>query len=140
MSTISGDQTQFLNDGTKINYCTSGNGNHPVLLLPGALGTGRSDFTPQLEGVNTDMSIDMLFLSSRYLSRKIFVDQIFIAIKTINDKSIKHATFLHFSKKNPTTFTTNTELNSIKNIFGWRLIGARRGYFNDTQIVEKLEI
>ena len=52
MSTISGDQTQFLNDGTKINYCTSGNGNHPVLLLPGALGTGRSDFTPQLEGVN----------------------------------------------------------------------------------------
>ena len=32
---------------------TTGNGGHVVLLLPGALGTGRSDFTPQLEGLNS---------------------------------------------------------------------------------------
>ena len=46
---ISEDTVQLVN-GMKINYCTSGSGNHVVLLLPGALGTGRSDFTPQLEG------------------------------------------------------------------------------------------
>lgn len=50
---ISEDQLQTLDDGTKINYCTTGNGGHVVLLLPGALGTGRSDFTPQLEGLNS---------------------------------------------------------------------------------------
>ena len=42
-----------MDDGTNINYCTTGNGGHVVLLLPGALGTGRSDFTPQLEGLNS---------------------------------------------------------------------------------------
>ena len=46
---ISEDTVQLVN-GMKINYCASGSGNHVVLLLPGALGTGRSDFTPQLEG------------------------------------------------------------------------------------------
>ena len=50
---ISEDRLQTLDDGTKINYCTTGNGGHVVLLLPGALGTGRSDFTPQLEGLNS---------------------------------------------------------------------------------------
>ena len=52
-SSISEDRIQTLDDGTKINYCTTGNGGHVVLLLPGALGTARSDFTPQLEGLNS---------------------------------------------------------------------------------------
>ncbi len=49
-ASITEDKIQTLNDGTKINYCSSGNGDHVVLLMPGALGTGRTDFTPQLEG------------------------------------------------------------------------------------------
>ena len=52
-SSISEDRIQTLDDGTKINYCTTGSGGHVVLLLPGALGTARSDFTPQLEGLNS---------------------------------------------------------------------------------------
>jgi len=52
-SATSCDHLQTLDDGTKINYCTAGNGGHAVLLLPGALGTGRSDFTPQLESLNS---------------------------------------------------------------------------------------
>lgn len=38
VSSISDDKIVHLEDGIKINYCTSGNGDHPVLLLPGALG------------------------------------------------------------------------------------------------------
>ena len=56
-SRISEDKCQILDDGTKINYCTSGTGEHPVLLLPGALGTGRSDFTPQLQGMSYNISV-----------------------------------------------------------------------------------
>jgi valacyclovir hydrolase len=51
-SVISEDSLQPLDNGLSINYCTSGSGDHPVLLLPGALGTGRTDFTPQLEGTD----------------------------------------------------------------------------------------
>jgi len=47
------DRLQALDDGTKINYCTTGSGGHVLLLLPGALGTGKSDFTPQLQGLNS---------------------------------------------------------------------------------------
>ena len=47
---ISDDKLQPIGDGLAINYCTSGDGDHPVLFLPGALGSGRTDFTPQLEG------------------------------------------------------------------------------------------
>uniref|UniRef100_A0A0C9QPD6 BPHL protein n=1 Tax=Fopius arisanus TaxID=64838 RepID=A0A0C9QPD6_9HYME len=35
-----------------INYLRSGNGDHPVLLLPGALGTIWTDFKPQIEGLD----------------------------------------------------------------------------------------
>ena len=38
VSSISADKIVHLEDGIKINYCTTGNGDHPVLLLPGALG------------------------------------------------------------------------------------------------------
>ncbi|CAL1678182.1 unnamed protein product [Lasius platythorax] len=41
-------------DGTEINYARVGRGNHPVLLLPGALGTIWTDFKPQIENLNTD--------------------------------------------------------------------------------------
>lgn len=60
MSVISEDRTQSLDDGTKINYCTSGDGGHVVLLLPGALGTGRSDFTPQLESLNSSGKLTLI--------------------------------------------------------------------------------
>lgn len=32
----------------------TGNGSHPVLCFPGALGTIWSDFKPQVEGLNKD--------------------------------------------------------------------------------------
>ncbi len=59
-SNISADQTQILDDGTKINYCTSGTGGHIVLLLPGALGTGRTDFAPQLENLNASGKLTLV--------------------------------------------------------------------------------
>lgn len=38
----------------EINYGSVGTGDHPVLLLPGALGTIRTSFKPQLENLNVD--------------------------------------------------------------------------------------
>lgn len=60
MSTISADKLQILDDGTRISYCTSGNGGHVVLLMPGALGSGRTDFTPQLEGLNSSGKLTLV--------------------------------------------------------------------------------
>ncbi|XP_074103127.1 valacyclovir hydrolase-like [Cotesia typhae] len=39
-------------DGIDINYLKTGAGSHPVLLLPGAVGTIWTDFKPQIEGLN----------------------------------------------------------------------------------------
>ncbi|XP_035734380.1 valacyclovir hydrolase-like [Vespa mandarinia] len=39
-------------NGFDINYVRVGIGNHPVLLLPGALGTAWTDFKPQLENLD----------------------------------------------------------------------------------------
>ncbi|CAG2159277.1 unnamed protein product [Oppiella nova] len=39
-------------DGLNIHYERVGTGKHTVLLLPGALGSTRTDFTPQLEGMD----------------------------------------------------------------------------------------
>ena len=36
----------------RIHYVRLGEGPHPVLLMPGALGSAVSDFTPQLEGLS----------------------------------------------------------------------------------------
>ncbi|XP_011689941.1 PREDICTED: valacyclovir hydrolase isoform X1 [Wasmannia auropunctata] len=41
-------------DDTEINYARVGTGDHPVLLLPGALGTIWTDFRPQMENLNAD--------------------------------------------------------------------------------------
>ena len=41
-------------DGVKIHYTQTGNGNHNVLLLPGALGSATTDFLPQLEGLDVN--------------------------------------------------------------------------------------
>ncbi|XP_050461955.1 valacyclovir hydrolase [Cataglyphis hispanica] len=41
-------------NGTEINYARIGSGDHPVLLLPGALGTIWTDFKPQIENLNAD--------------------------------------------------------------------------------------
>ena len=38
--------------GARVHYVREGTGPHPVLLLPGALGSAVSDFTPQLEGLS----------------------------------------------------------------------------------------
>ena len=58
-SKISEDNVQAVGD-FKINYCSSGNGDHPVLLLPGALGTGLSDWRPQLEGLNSSGKLTLV--------------------------------------------------------------------------------
>ncbi|XP_046917312.2 serine hydrolase BPHL [Dermatophagoides farinae] len=39
-------------DGHKIHYESAGQGEHVLLLMPGALGTGRNDFLPQLTGLD----------------------------------------------------------------------------------------
>ncbi|CAD6214684.1 GSCOCG00004178001-RA-CDS [Cotesia congregata] len=39
-------------DGIDINYLKTGAGSHPVLLLPGAVGTIWTDYKPQIEGLN----------------------------------------------------------------------------------------
>ena len=41
--------SDILVDGQRIQYVTRGNGEHPVLLLPGALGTSPTDFSPQIK-------------------------------------------------------------------------------------------
>jgi valacyclovir hydrolase len=50
-----------LSDGHNINYVTSGSGDRVVLLMPGALGTARSDFLPQLQGDRMDLSLNPYF-------------------------------------------------------------------------------
>ncbi|XP_023330698.1 valacyclovir hydrolase isoform X2 [Eurytemora carolleeae] len=40
--------------GSRIHYVRSGTGTEPVLLLPGALGSALSDFSPQFEGISKD--------------------------------------------------------------------------------------
>ena len=47
------DKKAILNDGTNIGYVTEGTGEHTTLFLPGALGTARTDFTPQIEKLNS---------------------------------------------------------------------------------------
>ncbi|XP_011144727.1 valacyclovir hydrolase [Harpegnathos saltator] len=41
-------------NGIDINYAKVGTGDHPVLLLPGALGTIWTDFKPQIENLDAD--------------------------------------------------------------------------------------
>ena len=41
-------------DGTDIHYVQAGCGPHTVLMLPGALGSGATDFAPQLKHLNHD--------------------------------------------------------------------------------------
>lgn len=59
-SVVSNDKTATLSDGTNINYVTSGTGSHVTLLMPGALGTARTDFTPQLEGLNSEGHLSLV--------------------------------------------------------------------------------
>ena len=49
----------ILVDGQRIQYVTRGNGEHPVLLLPGALGTSPTDFSPQIKelGDNPNLTV-----------------------------------------------------------------------------------
>jgi valacyclovir hydrolase len=42
-------------DGRTINYEWCGSGRHILLLLPGALGSSRTDFHPQLKNLNRDI-------------------------------------------------------------------------------------
>ena len=41
-------------DNQPVWYSVSGTGKHPVLLIPGAIGTGESDFFIQLDPTNSD--------------------------------------------------------------------------------------
>lgn len=49
-----------LGNGTKINYVVEGTGSHTTLLLPGALGTARTDFTPQIEHLNSEGKLKLV--------------------------------------------------------------------------------
>lgn len=48
-----------LNDGSSVKYVKTGRGTKTLLLLPGALGTAKSDFGPQLEGFIINFSSHM---------------------------------------------------------------------------------
>ena len=50
MSTVLFEGKLSLPGGLNLNYVQTGNGDRPLLLMPGALGTGKSDFMPQLQG------------------------------------------------------------------------------------------
>ncbi|XP_006004493.1 valacyclovir hydrolase isoform X2 [Latimeria chalumnae] len=41
-------------NGVHLHYQQTGNGDHAVLLLPGALGSGQTDFGPQLKSMNKE--------------------------------------------------------------------------------------
>ena len=47
---------KLYNNGLHLNVVSKGRGAHPILCIPGALGTAISDFTPQLEDFGTDGS------------------------------------------------------------------------------------
>jgi hypothetical protein len=51
MSSALIEKSLHLNDGQKIGYIQTGEGSRTVLFLPGALGTAKSDFLPQLTGL-----------------------------------------------------------------------------------------
>ena len=42
-------------DGQPLHYQRAGHGQHVLLLLPGALGSGQTDFLPQLTGLNPEI-------------------------------------------------------------------------------------
>ena len=54
------DRKVVLDDGSGISYVTTGSGQHTALLLPGALGTARSDFTPQIEHLNSQGGLKLI--------------------------------------------------------------------------------
>ncbi|XP_053980552.1 valacyclovir hydrolase-like [Hylaeus volcanicus] len=50
-----GVQEQKVNvDGVDINYVRTGTGDHPILLLPGAMGWSWDNFRPQIEGLDRE--------------------------------------------------------------------------------------
>ncbi len=50
MSTALFEGKLSLPGGLNLSYVQTGNGDRPVLLMPGALGTAKTDFMPQLQG------------------------------------------------------------------------------------------
>jgi len=54
------DKSVALKDGTTISYVVEGNGDHTALLLPGALGTARTDFTPQIDHLNSKEKLKLI--------------------------------------------------------------------------------
>ena len=54
------DKFAVLGNGTKISYVSEGEGSHVTLLLPGALGTARTDFTPQIDHLNSRGKLKMI--------------------------------------------------------------------------------
>ncbi len=56
MSTALFEGKLTLPGGFNISYVQTGNGDRPVLLMPGALGTAKTDFMPQLQGEKNPVS------------------------------------------------------------------------------------
>lgn len=59
MATSSPTTGKLLVDNCSIEYLSKGSGPHPILLLPGALGTSPTDFSPQIEelGKNENFTV-----------------------------------------------------------------------------------
>ena len=53
----------------EIHYELSGRGSHPVLLLPGALGSSRTDFEPQLRLLGDDEHLGLVAWDPRVRNR-----------------------------------------------------------------------
>ncbi|XP_022094505.1 valacyclovir hydrolase-like isoform X2 [Acanthaster planci] len=51
---IASEGSKVAVNGVELRYDQTGKGNHAVLLLPGALGSGRVDMKPQFEGLSKD--------------------------------------------------------------------------------------
>ncbi|XP_038076338.1 valacyclovir hydrolase-like [Patiria miniata] len=51
---MSSEGSKVAVNGVELHYDQTGKGNHAVLLLPGALGSGQKDMGPQFEGLSKD--------------------------------------------------------------------------------------
>ena len=65
-------------DPLRLHYELSGRGAHPVLLLPGALGSTQTDFGPQLQLMKDDKDLGLVAWDPRV--RKGSDDAVFISI------------------------------------------------------------
>jgi len=54
------DESVVLKDGTTVGYVVEGTGDRTTLLLPGFLSTARTDFSPQIENLNSKEKLKLI--------------------------------------------------------------------------------